>query len=83
MKTLSPLNDSALLNETLEYCTLLNQTEEGFKFSCVEYNPVFASLILAFIYLPSLNVLATLYGPKKAGALGIVWAVVMFGLGLV
>lgn len=77
MKTLSPLNDSALLNETLEYCTLLNQTEEGFIFSCVEYNPWFAILTLTFIYLPSLNVLATLYGPKKAGALGIVWGPVM------
>ena len=83
MKTLSPLNDSALLNETLEYCTLLNQTEEGFIFSCVEYNPWFASLTLTFIYLPSLNVLATMYGPKKAGALGIVWGAVMFGLSFI
>ena len=80
MKTLSPLNDNDLLNATLEHCTLLNETEEGFTFSCMEYNPWFASLTLAFIYLPSLNVIATLYGPLKAGLLGIVWGVVMFGL---
>ena len=80
VKTLSPLNDNDLLNATLEHCTLLNETEEGFTFSCMEYNPWFASLTLAFIYLPSLNVIATLYGPLKAGLLGIVWGVVMFGL---
>ena len=40
------MNNSALLNETLKYCTLLNETKEGFTFSCVEYNPVFTSILL-------------------------------------
>ena len=34
---------------------------------------MFAMLTLLFIYLPSLNVIATLYGPGTAGALGCGW----------
>ena len=70
-------------DETNRNCTLVEENADGYiyKFSCKEYNPMFASLTLLFIYLPSLNVLATLYGPKKAGALGIVWGAVMLGFG--
>ena len=42
-----------------------------------------ASTTLAFIYLSSLNVLATLYGPSKVGALDLFWGVVMAGVGVV
>ena len=38
---------------------------------------MFASLTLLFIYLPSLNVLAFLLGPRTAGAVGFVWGIVM------
>ena len=51
--------------------------------SCEEYNPMFASLTLLFIYLPSLNVLATLFGPRTAGALGMVWGCAMFIVGVI
>ena len=34
---------------------------------CVRYHYWFAILTLLFIYLPSVNVIATLYGPKTAG----------------
>ena len=74
-KILSPLNDTSLLNDTLASCSLISEMEEGFEFHCVEYNPYFTSLTLAFIYLPSLNVIAALYGPGKAGLIG-------FGFGL-
>ena len=68
-KTLSPLNDTSLLNDTLESCTLMTKMEEGFEFQCVEYNPYFASLTLTLIYLPSVNVIAALYGSRLAGTL--------------
>ena len=48
-------------------CIFMNTTEQGYQFSCVELNPWFAILTLLFIYLPSVNVIATLYGPKTAG----------------
>ena len=76
-KIMSPLNDTALLNDTLVSCTLMNETEEGFEFYCEEYNPFFASLTLTFIYLPSLNVVAALYGQKKAGTIGAVFGLLM------
>ena len=36
-----------------------------------------ASLTLLFIYLPSLHVLATLYGPRTAGGVGLGWGWMM------
>ena len=48
-------------------CTFLDSNEHGYRFSCVVLNPWFAILTLLFIYLPSVNVIATLYGPKAAG----------------
>ena len=81
-KILSPLNDTSLLNDTLASCTMMNEMEEGFEFHCVEYNPTFASLTLTFIYLPSVNVIAALYGPSKAVLLGILFGMIMSSIGL-
>ena len=39
-------------------------------FVCIRYNYWFAILTLLFIYLPSVNVIATLYGPDTAGLVG-------------
>ena len=39
---------------------------------CKKNDPWFAILTLFFIYLPCVNVIATLYGPKKAGMVGFV-----------
>merc|ERR1711971_696130 len=39
-------------------------------FVCVRYNYWFAMLTLLFIYLPSVNVIVTLYGPHSAGLVG-------------
>ena len=46
-----------------------------------ENNPMFARLTLLFIYLPSLNVLAILLGPRTAGILGQVWGMVIMIVG--
>ena len=54
-------------------CTILEESDYAFKFSCKQYNPWFARLTLIFIYLPSLNVLAALYGPRTAGILSMLW----------
>ena len=56
----------------------------GINVTCAQYNSTadvcdqyvkkdywFAILTLFFIYLPSVNVIATLYGPRTAGAVGI------------
>ena len=80
---LNQTKEGLTFNESLKCCTLLSQTEEGFTISDVVYNPWFALLTLAFIYMPSLNVLATLYGPSKAGILGGVWGIVMTVVGTV
>ena len=55
-----------LLNTTARTCTFIELNEDGYKFSCEEYNPMFASLTLLCIYFPSLNFLATLLGPWTA-----------------
>ena len=65
------------ITDTGRTCTFVNQTEDSYIFSCGEYNPLFAMLTLAFIFLPSLNVLGALYGPKTAGYHGFVWGLVM------
>ena len=77
-KILSPLNDTALLNDTFASCELMKEMEEGFEFHCKENNPYFTSLTLTFIYLPSLNVVAALYGPLKANLLGKVFGLIMY-----
>ena len=81
LKTVTLQNDSTVLNTTGRTCTLLAEHEDGYTFSCEEYNHWFASLTLLFIYLPSLNVIATLYGPSTTGPVGGGWGIVMFIVG--
>ena len=71
------INHPEIRNFTGWTCTFVNQTEAGYQFSCEDYNPMFAMLTLAFIYLPSLNVIGALYGPRTAGLHGFVWGAVM------
>ena len=69
-------------NASTVTCSLINSTSDGQEqFVCVRYNYWFAILTLAFIYLPSVNVIATLYGPETAGWVGIVEGIVMAILG--
>ena len=49
--------------------------------SCKKNDPWFAILTLFFIYLTCVNVIATLYGPKKAGMVGFVAGCVMLIVG--
>ena len=64
-------------NSTGRTCTFMEEINDSYKFSCDEYDRWYACLTLLFIYLPSLNVLATLMGPRTAGELGLVWGGVM------
>ena len=80
IKTVPMENDTSVLNNYDRSCTFVEENDDGYKFSCEEHNPMFAGLTLLFIYLPSLNVLATLYGPKTAGFLGFMWGAVMFAV---
>ena len=84
IKTVSLPNDESIHHGiTLSRnCTLVLETEDGYQFSCEEYNPMFAAITLLFIYLPSLNVIATLYGPRTAGLIGMLWGVISFGISL-
>ena len=50
-------------------------------FVCIRYNYWFAILTLLFIYLPSVNVIATLYGPQKDGFVGFCEGLAMAILG--
>ena len=62
--------DRMLGNITTRSCTIMNTTcrEEGpLMISCKYSQPWNAVYTLIFIYLPSCPVIATLYGPKKAG----------------
>ena len=63
-------------------CSPINSTS-GDKdlFVCVRYNPWFALLTLLFIYLPSVNVIATLYGPETAGWVGFLEGIAIAILG--
>ena len=42
-----------------------------------ETNPTSAALTIVFIYLPSFNVMACIFGPRTAGSLGMVWGLVI------
>ena len=45
---------------------------------CIKYNYWFSILTLLFIYLPSVNVIATLYGPLTVGRVSLkIWGPVM------
>ena len=70
-------------NFTIRSCTIINTTcsEEGLKISCKKSDPWFAILTLIFIYLPTVNVISSLYGPKKAGTVGLVGGLVMLIIG--
>ena len=65
-------------NATTMTCSLLNSTSDGHKeYVCIRYNYWFAIITLLFIYLPSVNVIATLYGPGSAGLVGVLEGFVM------
>ena len=73
-------------NITIRSCTIINTTcsEEGaLMIACKKNDPWFAILTLIFIYLPSVNVIASLYGPKKAGMVGFVEGMVTFIVGVI
>ena len=59
-------NDSSVSNITgSRTCTMVEEVEAGFLFSC--QRPVLTGLTLALIYLPGVNVIGTLLGPRTAG----------------
>ena len=51
-------------------CTVYNSTADVCH-EYVKYNYWYSILTLSFVYLPSVNVIATLYGPETAGRVGI------------
>ena len=51
------------------------------KISCIKYDYWFSILTLLFIYLPSVNVIATLYGTRTAGIVGFSWGLGMAMVG--
>ena len=57
-------------NASSRLCTFVGVDNYGaYEFSCVEYNFIFSTFTLSFIYLPSINVVTALYGmdPYKLG----------------
>ena len=63
------------VNQNSTTCTAVaNKTVE-------DYNPWFALFTLLIIYLPSTNVVIAVYGPIRAGILGIVWGALMMVIG--
>ena len=78
-KTVSYPKDPSVLNVTgFRRCENETKTEYGlYEFSCVEETHYFAFITILCIYLPSLNVMATLFGPRTAGRLGITWGVLL------
>ena len=77
LKTVPWKNDSSVLNITGRTCTFVGENDDSYNFNCWEHSPILASLTLLFIYMPSLNVFATLFGPGTAGRVGEVWGLVM------
>ena len=72
-------------NLTIRSCRIINTTcsEEDLMISCKKRDPWFAILTLFFIYTPCVNVIGTLYGPKKAGIVGIVEGIFMLIVGAI
>ena len=69
-------------NASTVTCSHINSTYDGQeRFLCVRYNYWFAILTLVFIYLPGVNVVATLYSPQTAGVVGIWEGIAMAILG--
>ena len=66
-------------NFTTKSCKLThsNQTDGLYTFECQEQNYWFGVVTLIFIYLPSFNVLSAFYGPPIAGAVGVVYGMLM------
>ncbi len=87
IKTVSNPKDPSVLNVTgFRNCTyivhpLFGSYEYKYKFSCVEETHYFAFITILCIYLPALNVMATLFGPRTAGRHGITWgALLLIGM---
>ena len=78
MKNVSDFNDTSVQNGMFQNCILMENTytSSGFIFTCSEFqNPWFGILTLTCIYLPSAQVVSSLYGPQLGGWLG-----TLFGL---
>ena len=82
-------NDTAVSNQTsllmgkiaTRTCSFIKTTAEGHEFSCLEINPWFAIFTLVFVYQPSVNVIATLYGPGAAGYVATFYGFIMCSIG--
>ena len=61
-------------------CTLYNSTSDVCE-KYFEKNYWFGILTLSFIYLPSVNVVTSLYGPETTGTVGIVMSLGMAVVG--
>ena len=82
-------SDTMLVNETnnaeqkncTRRVTIAGKTADDHDFFCEGYDYWFALFTLLIIYLPSINVVISLYGPIRAGILGIVWGTIMMVIG--
>ena len=81
-KTVHSLNDSRILdqnntyfgNATSRLCTQIDNFDDGsYLFSCKEYHHWFAVMTLVFIYLPSVSVVLSFYGPTLLNFVNCLW----------
>ena len=71
-------------NITTKSCQLTssNQADGLYTFECHEQNYWFGVATLTFLYFPSFHVLSAFYGPPIAGAVGILYGMLMVFLSL-
>ena len=73
-------------NATKLTCAVFNYTADGQMDQCVQYVQYhywFSLLMLFFIYLPSVNLVSTLYGPRTAGMVGMKVSLGKLGMAVV
>ena len=70
-------------NATTLICSAISSDADGSqeRFRCVRYNYWHQILTLLFIYLPSMNVIATLFGRTKAAWVGLKFSLMMVIIG--
>ena len=83
-KHVNETNDSSVQNDIFQDCILTSNDTIDYTYICSEFqDPWFGILTLVFIYLPSIQVISALYGPRLSRQLGFWLGLCMATVGII
>ena len=83
-KHVNETNESSVQNDIFQDCILTSNDTIDYTYICSKFqDPWFGILTLVFIYLPSIQVISALYGPRISRQLGFWWGLCMATVGII